>query len=150
MRNSRKSPRRIKEKGYLQYSSTPRYLRGKREHAITTDGDGAGSFLRSRTEALAGALALREIIARGQTRSRAVFDCGKLVAAKHRGARSSDARAPRYVQKLAADNNLDAVLFSARGSFILLFRALDARYDSHVNYVARRVELKMHALVRLN
>lgn len=93
-------------------------MRGKREHAITPDGGGgAGSFLRS-LRGTRGALALREIIARGQTRSRAVFDCGKLVAAKHPGAEKQRRTSPALcAQKLVADNNLDAVLFSARGSF---------------------------------
>lgn len=70
--------------------------------------------------------------------------CGRSSQSTRQGAPTHELH---YVQKLAAraDNNLVAL-----SAWLFLLRALDARCDSHVNYVARRVELKMHALVRLN
>jgi len=58
-------------------------------------------------------------------------------------------RARCIMLQKSTDNDLSPFFLPARrGSFY--FAPRDAGCVSHVNYVARRVSLKMHALVRLN
>jgi len=73
--------RRMKKIKYLRVQSRSDICAGNASTRLRRHG--ARSFLRS-LEVLSprrSTLALREIIARGRARSRAVFDCGKLAAA---------------------------------------------------------------------
>lgn len=73
MKNARKKNAIDEREKIPARTAALRYLRGERDY------DGAARDLScDRSKAL---LALREIIARGRARSRAVFDCGKLAAA---------------------------------------------------------------------